>query len=214
MSGKPTHEPEFLFDGPETAEVTVVLAHGDGAPMNNHFLNFFASGLARQGFRVARFEFSYTTARRLGNSRRPRDQDDVLLNCWQSVIERLSTEHLVIGGKSLGGRIASMVADRNHVRGLFCLGYPFHPPPHPDKLHIEHLRGLQTPTLIVQGTNDPYGTPAEVADYRLSSAIRLHWLADADHAFGPCGTSERTTLQNRQEALDATSNFIQEILLR
>lgn len=204
------YEPTFLFDGPETALVTVAVAHGAGAAMDSPFMNFFAAGLAQQGCRVVRFEFPYMAARRRGGSRRPPDRLNVLLDCWQSVIDRLGSDRLVIGGKSLGGRMASMMADRNRVRGLVCLGYPFHPPGRPETLRIEHLLHIHTPTLILQGARDPFGTQADVAGYPLSSAIRLHWLADGDHGFKPRVVSGRTEQQNWLEALAAVSHFIEE----
>lgn len=206
------YEPAFLFDGPAPAGVTIALAHGAGAPMDSPFLNFFASGLAQQGYRVARFEFPYMAARRQSGGRRPPDRLNVLLDCWQSVIDRLGPHRLVIGGKSLGGRMASMVADRNGVRGLLCLGYPFHPTGRPDTLRIEHLRQMQTPALILQGARDPFGKQADVAGYPLSPAIRLHWLADGDHNFTPRVASGRTERQNWQEGLEIIGGFLQQTL--
>src|SRR5512134_970358 len=124
----------FLFDGDEGAPLTIALAHGAGAPMDSPFMAFFAEGLANRGYRVARFEFPYMASRRAGDGqdRRPPDPTHVLIQAWRAVIAQLGAKigphRLVIGGKSLGGRIASMVADDAGVRGLVCLGYPFHPP--------------------------------------------------------------------------------------
>jgi uncharacterized protein len=96
---------------------------------------------------------------------------------------------LIIGGKSMGGRVASMIADaiqaEGKIAGLLCLGYPFHPPEKPQQLRTAHLAGLKTPTLIVQGTRDPFGTPDEVATYKLSKAIEILWLEDGDHDLRP-----------------------------
>jgi uncharacterized protein len=202
--------PGFLFDGSTSAAVTVALAHGAGAPMDSPFMTFFAQGLAQQGCRVARFEFPYMAGRRQGGGRRPPDRLNVLLDCWRTVIDRLGPERLVIGGKSLGGRMASMVADPLGVRALVCLGYPFHPPGRPETLRIEHLRRLETPALILQGTRDPFGDPKDVADYPLSPAVRVHWLADGDHGFTPRVSSGRTEKQNWQEALAVVGAFISE----
>src|SRR4029079_4451141 len=83
--------------------------------------------------------------------------------------------------KSMGGRMASMVADELHVAALICLGYPFHPPGRPERLRTAHLEHLPTPTLITQGARDPFGTPDDVAGYTLSPAITLHWVQGADH---------------------------------
>lgn len=115
---------------------------------------------------------------------------------------------MVVGGKSLGGRIASMIADEAGVRGLVCLGYPFHPPGQPDRLRTAHLRDLHTPTLIVQGTRDPFGGPEEVKRYALSPRIRILWLEDGDHSFKPRASSGRTERQNLDEAMAAVVGFV------
>ena len=204
--------PEFLFDGPDAATLSVALAHGAGAPMDSAFMTFFAEGLAANGFRVARFEFPYMAARRRDGDRRPPDRPNVLLDRWQSVVDRLGPERLVIGGKSLGGRMASMIADATGVRGLACLGYPFHPPGQPERLRIAHLRELRTPALFLQGARDPFGGREQVEGYPLSSAIRLHFLADGDHGFVPRVSSGRTERQNLEEALATLLRFLMTLI--
>ncbi|TIQ47186.1 MAG: alpha/beta hydrolase, partial [Mesorhizobium sp.] len=96
---------------------------------------------------------------------------------------------LIIGGKSMGGRVASMIADemfsKREISGLLCLGYPFHPPEKPTQLRTKHLADLRTPTLIFQGTRDEFGTRDEVATYDLSDAIEILWLEDGDHDLKP-----------------------------
>jgi uncharacterized protein len=195
-------------EGPDRAERTIVLAHGAGAPMDSPFLDHFARGLAVRGLRVVRFEFPYMQARRSGR-RLPPDRPPVLSACWREVVTTLGgARQLVIGGKSLGGRIASLVADEVSAGGLVCLGYPFHPPGKPKVLRVEHLRTLGTPTLIVQGTRDPLGSQEEVADYSLSPAIRVHWIADGDHSLKPRARSGRTEKQNLADALEAIADFV------
>jgi predicted alpha/beta-hydrolase family hydrolase len=118
---------------------------------------------------------------------------------------------LWIGGKSMGGRIASMIADQAGVRGLVCLGYPFRPPgadPAVAARRTAHLRDLRTPTLIVQGTRDSFGGPDEVAGYALSPRIRVHWIEDGDHSLKPRKSSGRTEAQNLAEAMDAVAAFV------
>ena len=200
--------PDFLFDGAKAAPVTVVLAHGAGQGAESPFLAAFAAGLAGHGLRVARFEFPYMAeARRLGRRRLP-DRQPVLLETWHDAIRALGDPgKLVIGGKSLGGRMASLIADAAGVKGLVCLGYPFHPPGKPERLRTGHLAGLRTPALILQGTRDPFGTRDEVADYDLSSAIRLQWLEDGDHGFKPRQASGRTEAANWEEAIAAIAGF-------
>jgi hypothetical protein len=129
--------------------------------------------LARHGLRVVRFEFPYMQKWRATGERRAPDPPRVLEAAWKEVIALLGHEHLVIGGKSMGGRVASMVADDARVKGLVCLGYPFHPPGKPGKTRVAHLQRLQTPALILQGTRDPFGTSEDVETYALSRKPRL-----------------------------------------
>ena len=176
---------KFLVNGPVTSSTVVVLAHGAGAGMDSDFMNAFATGVADNGFRVVRFEFPYMAQRRQGGKRRPPDREPVLRHAWLNVVAAIKSEKLIIGGKSLGGRIASLFADEVHAAGLICLGYPFHPVGKPNQMRVEHLHAIKTPTLILQGERDPFGNAAEVPGYELSSRIRLHWLTDGDHSFKP-----------------------------
>jgi hypothetical protein len=200
--------PEFLFDGPAKAATTIALAHGAGAGMDSPFLEFFAHGLGERGIRVARFEFPYMAAKRATGKAKPPDREPALRQAWLSVVETLGPKGLVIGGKSMGGRIASLVADEAGVAGLVCLGYPFHPVGNPDKLRVEHLATIKTPTLIVQGERDPFGTREEVRAYKLSKAVRVVWMTDGDHSFTPRKSSGRTEEQNWAAALDEIAAFI------
>jgi predicted alpha/beta-hydrolase family hydrolase len=199
----------IIFDGPKNAPFSVALAHGAGAPMDTHFMAFFAEGLAVRGYRVARFEFPYMVERRTSGKKRPPNTVKLLLETWHQIIAELGAEKLVIGGKSMGGRIASMVADEARVKGLVCLGYPFHPSGRPDKLRIDHLRCLKTPSLFLQGDRDSLGNKDDVTGYTVSQNIRLHWLPDGDHDFKPRKKSGRTEQQNWGEALDAFIGFIE-----
>lgn len=201
---------DFLFDGPPDAPLTLVLAHGAGAPMRSAFLAAVARGVAAGGSRVARFEFPYMRARRAGGPRGAPDREPVLRESWLSAIAALGGgKRLAIGGKSLGGRIASMVADEAGVRGLVCLGYPFHPPGKPERLRTKHLETLATPTLIVQGTRDQFGSREDVAAYRLSSSIRMAWIEDGDHSFKPGKSSGRTEAGNLGEAIARVRDFLE-----
>ena len=198
---------DLLADGPADAALTVVLAHGAGAPMDSPWMTTVARGLAGQGLRVVRFEFPYMAQRRTDGRRRPPDRTPALLAAWRAVAARFDPARLVIGGKSMGGRMASMVADDLGVRGLVCLGYPFHPPGRPDRLRTEHLAQLRTPALVLQGERDPFGTRDEVAAYALSPAIRLAWLPGGNHDFTPPRASGRTGRQNLEEAIAAAAAF-------
>jgi len=182
--------PNLLFDDPPaSASGTILLAHGAGAPMDSASMNAAAQALAKAGLRIARFEFGYMAVRRSG-MRKPPPRAETLQGEYLAAIAALDVAGpLIIGGKSMGGRVASMVADRMHaegrIAGLLCLGYPFHPPEKPEQLRTAHLADLKTPTLIVQGTRDPFGTSDEVAGYTLSKAIEILWLKDGDHDLKP-----------------------------
>ena len=198
---------DLLFDGPSDARWTVALAHGAGAGMDTPFMSWFAEALAKRGMRVARFEFPYMAKRRSSGKGGPPDKASVLLETWQRVIDELDRDRLVIGGKSMGGRMASMVAKSAHVRGLICLGYPFHPVGKPAQLRIEHLQTISIPTLIIQGTRDAFGNEEEVASYNLPRAIEFHWLDDGDHDFKPRKASGRTQIDLWEEACSTIEDF-------
>jgi predicted alpha/beta-hydrolase family hydrolase len=204
--------PDFLFDGPDR-ETTLILAHGAGAPMDSPFMNAMARGLAEQGLRVARFEFPYMRSRRDGR-RRPPDREPVLLQTWRDAVAVIGgADRVVIGGKSMGGRMASLVADELGVRGLVCLGYPFHPPGKPESLRVRHLEPLRTPALFVQGTRDALGSREEVEGNilsMLSPAIRLVWLEDGDHSFKPRVSSGHTEKGHLAAAVEAVAEFVKE----
>lgn len=201
----------YLTDGPKDASLTLVLAHGAGAPMDSDWMNTLTAMIAESGFRVVRFEFPYMAERRETGKKRPPNPARVLLQTWMDVISDLGPEHLVIGGKSMGGRIASMVADEARVRGLVCLGYPFHPPGRPEKLRTEHLSALKTPTLICQGERDSFGTRDEVPGFGLSKAITLHWAPDGDHGLKPRKKSGFTEDGNMADAVTAITAFMQNL---
>lgn len=199
---------EFLFDGPKNAAVTLLLAHGAGAPMDSDWMNGFAEGAGKAGVRVARFEFSYMAARRQGQ-RKPPPKAETLMDEYRAAIAVLKARTpLVIGGKSMGGRVASMIADEAGVAGLVCLGYPFHPPGQAEKLRTAHLEKLKTRTLICQGTRDPFGTREEVGLYGLSKKIGFLWLEDGDHDFRPrLKVSGLTLADNLALAIAKTAAF-------
>jgi predicted alpha/beta-hydrolase family hydrolase len=200
---------DLLIDGKENAPRTVVLAHGAGAPMAAPWMTDVAQSLAANELRVVRFEFPYMAQRRETGKRRGPDWPPVLLETWRTVIDQLGNpDQLVIGVKSMGGRIATMVADTEGVAGLLCFSYPFHPAGRPEKTRTDHLGVLLTPTLIMQGTRDPLGNTDDVAGYELSATIKLHWLEDGDHDLKPRKASGRSHAQNLAEAVDAAVAFV------
>jgi len=194
-----TAEPaEILRSGPDSTEKALVLAHGAGAGMRSPFMESFAAGLAARGVTVFRFEFPYM--REIGATGRRRPPNPL--------IAELSPRRLIIGGKSMGGRVASLVADDSNAAGLVCLGYPFHPPGKPEKLRTAHLATMRTPALICQGTRDPFGTRADVAAYTLSPAIQMLWLEDGNHSLEPRRASGFTAEDNWNRAMDRIAGFV------
>lgn len=181
---------EFLEIGPPAPKATLLLAHGAGGPMDGPGMIMIAEALAAHDLRVVRFEFAYMAARRVEGSRKPPPRGEKLNPEYLEAVDALSSDGpLIIGGKSMGGRVASMVADdlfaAGRIAGLLCVGYPFHPIGKPEVLRTAHLETLKTKTLICQGTRDPFGTRDEVGGYTLSSQIKLAWFEDGDHDLKP-----------------------------
>lgn len=208
--------PAFLSAGPADAKAALLLAHGAGAGMESPFMMLMANLLAERGVRTLRFEFAYMAARRDGGKRRPPPKADLLTGEYTAAVgaaRKLVPEvRLAIGGKSMGGRVASYVADdlfgTGDVAALVCIGYPFHPPSKPTQLRAAHLENLACPALIVQGERDPFGGKAEITSYNLSSAIGFHWASDGDHDLGPRGASGFTRKGNLAAAADAVAAFL------
>jgi predicted alpha/beta-hydrolase family hydrolase len=191
----------MIFDGPEDAPATLLLAHGAGAAMDSPAMQSIALALAAVGLRVARFEFGYMAGRRQGR-RAPPPKAETLRGEYRAAVESLGAPgKLVIGGKSMGGRVASLVAAEIGSAGLLCIGYPFHPPGRPGELRTAHLATLATRTLICQGTRDPFGTREEVAGYALSSAIEIAWFEDGDHDLRPRKAVTGLTAAAHREAM-------------
>lgn len=181
---------EIISTGRRGAASHLLFAHGAGAGLRSVFLERFSALAAEAGVCVHRFDFAYMAARQGGGSKRPPPRAETLCGEYDVAVAQVGEslargQRLFIGGKSMGGRVASMVADKLHdqraVAGLVCVGYPFHPIGQPTKLRTAHLQPLRCPSLIVQGTRDPFGTREEVAGYGLSSAITLHWVENGDH---------------------------------
>lgn len=204
---------DLLMDGPAGAQLTLALAHGAGQGMDSPFMETLARLIAAGGIRVVRFEFPYMAERRHTGMKRPPDREPVLLDAWRRVLDRLAADGtarpgLAIGGKSLGGRMASLLADERGAAALVCLGYPFHPPGKSERLRTAHLEHIRTPTLICQGTRDPFGRRDEVEAYRLSPSVRLAWIEDGEHSFRPRRASGRTEAQNLSTAAQAVLTFL------
>jgi predicted alpha/beta-hydrolase family hydrolase len=183
----------YPADKKNRAGVTVILGHGAGASQTSGFMRMYAKGLAARGLDVMTFNFVY-----MEQGRSVPDQKHKLEGCFQAVIEtalknrKLKNNRVVIGGKSMGGRIASQVmagedreAFAEHVIGLVFLGYPLHPPGQSTKLRVEHLEYVKKPMLFVQGTRDALGSPDEIKPYikNLRPAAKIHEIEGGDHSF-------------------------------
>lgn len=197
---------DLLIDGPGDAGVTLLLAHGAGAPMDSPWMDGMTDLLVDRGLRVARFEFAYMAQRRTG-SRGGQPRAEAVLEEYRSAVAAVAGP-VVVGGKSFGGRVASMVADDVGALGVVALGYPFHPPQKPERLRTEHLLTLRARMLICQGERDPFGTADEVPAYDLSDTITVQWAPDGDHSLRPRKLSGHTEAENLAAAADAITVFV------
>ncbi|PTO87547.1 alpha/beta hydrolase [Vibrio splendidus] len=200
-----------IIDG-EHNPITFIFAHGAGAGMDHEFMQSVAKGLAFKGIRVIRFNFPYMIKRAEDGKRRPPDRAPKLLEAYQDIIEQCDADKLVIGGKSMGGRMASHLSEVDKVAAMACLGFPFHPPGKPEKYKGEHLAELQKPCLILQGERDTFGKREEFSDFDLSDSIRVEFIPDGDHSFKPRKSSGYTEQQNIALTVEKLSAFIKEVL--
>ncbi len=169
-----------------------------------------------RGVHVARFEFAYMAARRTDAKKRPPSRLPILIEEYRHVLSQLASQtaspKLFIGGKSMGGRVASLLASEpdlsGSISGLVCLGYPFHPPGKPDNLRTGHLADLQCPSLVVQGERDPFGNVDEIPGYPLPASMTVHWAASGNHDLVPPKKSGLTAQQNWTDAADAVADFV------
>ena len=180
--------------------------------MDSDFMNAVAERLFVQGFEVCRFEFPYMQERRATGKKRPPDRAPKLLECFREQVEAFGGgSQCVVAGKSMGGRMASMLAAELPVKGVICLGYPFHAPGKPDKIRIDHFKDISCPTLIIQGERDPFGKKPEVADYPIPDAIDIAWLNDGDHDFKPRKKSGYSHEDNINSAVNLMAGFLSEL---
>ena len=165
----------------DRADIRLILAHGAGSNQMTPSMTRMARSLAERGFETITFNFLYSEQRK-----RVPDKNDRLEACWRRVIETFAGGKLVIGGKSMGGRIASQVAaaDSSGIAGLVFLGYPLHPPGKHEMLRAKHLPAIRAPMLFVQGAKDAFGTPAELKPIlRALKGAEICVIDDADHSF-------------------------------
>ncbi|WP_019933600.1 alpha/beta fold hydrolase [Oceanimonas smirnovii] len=197
-----------LKDGPDHAAARVLLAHGAGAGMEHDVMHTLARGLADEHIQVVRFEFPYMQKTRSDGRRRPPDREPVLLNCWRELAAEFTHPRLFLAGKSMGGRMASLVADELAPAGLILLGFPFHPPGKPERFRGQHLASIATPTLLLQGERDTFGNREAVAGYDLADTVQTGWITDGDHGFKPRKSSGATLEGNLAQVIERIRSFI------
>lgn len=201
---------QWIVEGPESGPL-FIFAHGAGAGMEHDFMAAVAKGLVEQGIRVVRFNFPYMIKRAEDGKKRPPDRAPKLLEAYEEVIAHFTSQPIVIGGKSMGGRMSSLLAENELVAGIACLGFPFHPPGKPEKYKGEHLATIEKPTLILQGERDTFGKREEFDDFVLSSQVKVSFLPDGDHSFKPRKSSGHTEAGNIELAVEQLAAFIKEV---
>ncbi|MGI3098239.1 alpha/beta fold hydrolase [Vibrio diabolicus] len=201
---------QWIVEGPESGPL-FIFAHGAGAGMEHDFMAAVAKGLVEQGIRVVRFNFPYMIKRAEDGKKRPPDRAPKLLEAYEEVIAHFTSQPIVIGGKSMGGRMSSLLAENELVAGIACLGFPFHPPGKPEKFKGDHLANIEKPTLILQGERDAFGKREEFDDFVLSSQVKVSFLPDGDHSFKPRKSSGHTEAGNIELAVEQLVAFIKEV---
>jgi uncharacterized protein len=198
------------FDGPSDASAALILAPGAGGGFDGAFMRAVAMGLAEHELQVCRFNFGYTE-----KGRRSPDAQPLLEQTYRDVVSFVRTligsRPLFLGGKSMGGRIASHIsADGDAAAGLIFLGYPLHPPGRPDRIRDAHLGAIASPMLFVEGTRDPF-CPLETLDRvlgRITAPVEVAVIEDGDHSFKVRKGSGRSTEDAWQEVVQAVTEWV------
>ncbi|AXT70121.1 alpha/beta fold hydrolase [Vibrio sp. dhg] len=201
---------QWIVEGPESGPL-FIFAHGAGAGMEHDFMAAVAKGLVEQGIRVVRFNFPYMMKRAEDGKKRPPDRAPKLIEAYEEVITHFASTPVVIGGKSMGGRMSSLLAENTLVAGIACLGFPFHPPGKPENYKGEHLATLEKPTLILQGERDTFGKREEFENFTLSEQVSVTFVPDGDHSFKPRKRSGYTEEGNIALAVEHLARFINEV---
>jgi predicted alpha/beta-hydrolase family hydrolase len=197
----------------------LVLAHGAGAPADSPFMELLVAALSAQGVTTVRFEFPYMEKRRIDGKKRPPDRQPALLGHFRTVIAETCASadgqaSVFVGGKSMGGRMASILAAEpgidDAVRGAVCFGYPFHPPGRNDRWRTDHFQSLRRPIEIIQGTRDPFGRRAEVEPRNLDAMNNVHlaWLEGGDHDYRPLARQSECREDLIQQAAATAARFM------
>ena len=199
-------------------KINYILAHGAGAPSNSEWMEILTKTIksrSKNQIEVHRFNFDYMERRLKENKKYPPDRMPKLLQKWQEVIKHhIGKKNLFIGGKSMGGRSASLLDFERfkEVKGIVNFGFPFHAPGKPPGDRINHLKELSVPCLINQGERDPMGNIEDIKSYELSGNISLNYLADGNHDLKPRVKSGKTLESNINEAVDEMIRFMMKVI--
>ena len=207
----PAGEISLVLDGPRSSPALVVLAHGAGGDMSSAFMEVAARGLAGAGLEVCRFNFAYMEKGKKAPDRQPVLEETYRVLA-ESMQERLGGRKLVLGGKSMGGRIASHIAaSGTDCDGLVFLGYPLHPPGRPERLRDEHLRDVRVPMLFVEGTRDPFCPlpTLERVRKKFKAPTEVVVIDDGDHSFKVRKSSGRSTEEAWEEVVAAVARWVE-----
>ncbi|WP_163934254.1 alpha/beta family hydrolase [Paraferrimonas sp. SM1919] len=204
---------QLWIDGPSNPKARVVFAHGAGAGSEHPFMVDFATALGKYNIEVVRFNFDYMTTMLETGKRRPPEKADKLLACFKRVIEPYLADDvpLFLMGKSMGGRMAAIMAETIPVKGVIALGYPFVPLNKKQPPRLAPILQASCPVLINQGERDAFGGKEDVVAWDLGAHTKLHWICDGDHSFKPRKSSGTTLAANIEQAAVFTKDFINRI---
>jgi len=205
---------EWFKSSQQPAIAQFIFAHGAGAGSESDFMQNMAALLSEQGIDVGLFDFEYMQIAKQTNKRRPPERAPKLLTYFEKVLTEANPElPLFIGGKSMGGRMASMLAcdSAQLIKGVLAFGYPFHPPGKHEKLRIDHFGNIPCPFLVLQGERDTFGTKEEIMAMQLTHSPVFTWLTDGDHSLKPRKKSGITENDNRQHAAKSAVQFIKSL---
>ena len=201
----------ILINGPIEAKNILLLAHGAGASMDSVFMNTISEGLNKNGIMTIRFEFPYMKKRRLGKNSFP-DNIEVLCefykNLYLKIKKKNPNKNIWLGGKSMGGRVSTIISKSLAIKGVIVFGYPFHPINKTYKLRLESLQLSGPPILIIQGNRDKFGSYDEVIKYKINKLNTIFWVEDGDHSFNTLKKSMFSTEESIVKAYNEASLFI------
>lgn len=185
-----------------------VMAHGAGQSKDSEFMQTCSQLFAKHQILCTQFNFDYMEKAIALGKRRPPDIMSKLMIRFQSELTSMSGIPLFIGGKSMGGRVSTMILQESKALGAVCFGYPFHPPGKPEKLRIEHFQEITKPIVILQGERDPFGKRVEINDYLLPGNIDIQFIEDGEHSFKPLKSSPVSWHDNIIDAVEKAVQFI------